>query len=81
MEESASVPKLYFVLEVISFLIVSILLIKKSLESWTRSADILPIGRTTSFEPSNKCFATLNIFLDQAHTMLFSLSSTCIGSV
>ena len=63
---------------VISFLLVSILLIK-SLKSWARSADILPTDRTHSFGHSNKYCATLNRLLDHGDTMLFSLCSSLIG--
>ena len=60
MEESASdlnIKVFTLYLEVINFLMV--LLMKKSLKSWTRLADVLPKDRTAP----NKCFfATLNIF-------------------
>ena len=84
MDELASDPNLKLFtldLEMISFLMVSILLIKKSLKSYARSVDILPTGRTLSFGPSNKCFAILKRFLDHDETMLLSMSSSLIGLV
>ena len=60
-------------LEVISFLIVSILLIKKSLKSWGRTADSLP-HRKHSFEPSKNVLLSWIFSGSRWHDAVFSVS-------